>query len=452
MPRLKRTPPPTQRTLLALPANDNEIANADAGAMSVDSNTAPLTAVRVTRKTGTPTENLLDIPTNNKKNPARNFNMLSDGKRKRICGDTFFGENSTLEIICNDLAVKVNQLTASMTRTEMSISVINSSIRKLMDEKQNLSKELVEIKNMHSTLMEKIDTLVLSAEREKLDTAKNVQAKSFADVIKETESGNVVNNPNLPSSSRKPENVIVIKPIDTNQESKITMAAIKSKISPTKKNIIKVRNAAKGSVLIECSSKEDIQNLKTDAEQKLGEAYSISIPEKKLPKLRVFGISDEMSAEDIKKRLIQQNENIFNDNSVINIFNVSPAKNSDRFVFKLECDPEAFSLALLCGKLKIGWDICFVHEIVEVLRCFKCNKYGHLSKKCTENEHTCPKCSGNHDHSECQSTEAKCSNCVRSNIDLNMNLDTNHFAWSTECEVYKRQLVRQQKRVNYGGD
>lgn len=257
--------------------------------------------------------------------------------------------------------------------------------------------------------------------------------------------------PSFADVTKRSSNVVIIRPKDSEQESKKTMSAIKSKISPTKKNIIKVKNVSKGGVIIECGTKDDIADLKTDAENKLGDNYDVLIPEKKLPKLRVFGISDKMTADEILTKLREQNATIFHEKSFMQIFTVTAAANSERYVFKMECDPQTFTAIMSVGKLRIGWDICVVQEIVDVLRCFNCNTFGHPSKYCKE-KLTCPKCSGDHSIGDCKSEEAKCINCVSANRDLNMNLDTSHFVWSAECSSLKRQSDRQRKKINYIAD
>lgn len=248
---------------------------------------------------------------------------------------------------------------------------------------------------------------------------------------------------------RKPENIVVIKPKDTKQQSKMTMSEIRKKISPSKKQIIKVRNATNGGVIIECATKEAISDLKTDAASKLGELYNVTIPEKRLPKVRVFGISEEMASDDIKTRLLEQNFNIFRPESVINIYSVNKAINSERYWFKLECDPQTFSAVINEGRLRIGWDICTTREMVDIRRCFQCQSFGHSSKTCTINP-KCPKCSGDHEIDDCKSEVSKCVNCDSSNRELNMNLPTDHFAWSIDCSVYKRHVDRQRKFIDYG--
>jgi len=47
-----------------------------------------------------------------------------------------------------------------------------------------------------------------------------------------------------------------------------------------------------------------------------------------------------------------------------------------------------------------------------VVRCYKCQKYGHIAVNCRKETPTCPVCSGPHSFAECQTKDDKtCANC-----------------------------------------
>ena len=62
------------------------------------------------------------------------------------------------------------------------------------------------------------------------------------------------------------------------------------------------------------------------------------------------------------------------------------------------------------------------------LMCFKCQKFDHISTNC-ENEEKCKKCSGNHNHKDCESDTLKCANCGK-----------DHPSTFRGCQVYQNQV------------
>lgn len=63
------------------------------------------------------------------------------------------------------------------------------------------------------------------------------------------------------------------------------------------------------------------------------------IPERKLPKVRFFWISGNIDVEELKNRLVKQNENNFRLDSTINIFNVKALNSNRCFVLKWSLIP-----------------------------------------------------------------------------------------------------------------
>lgn len=78
-------------------------------------------------------------------------------------------------------------------------------------------------------------------------------------------------------------------------------------------------------------------------------------------------------------------------------------------------------------KVKIGWNICKVHDYIRILRCFKCCSYYHFAKECKK-EVAPRKCAGKQETNECRSDTRKCVNCEETiksfkleNINWNMH-------------------------------
>ena len=69
-------------------------------------------------------------------------------------------------------------------------------------------------------------------------------------------------------------------------------------------------------------------------------------------------------------------------------------------------------------RIKLGLCLYSVFDHVHVLRCSKCNRYGHSGRLCRSENLLCGICAGEHASAECnaESHLRKCSNCDKSSI------------------------------------
>lgn len=97
------------------------------------------------------------------------------------------------------------------------------------------------------------------------------------------------------------------------------------------------------------------------------------------------------------------------------------------------------------GTIRVGWCSCRIREVVRPLKCFRCWKFGHLSRNCkssVDRARDCIKC-GNAGHKVAECTEsAKCVICA----EVGDGAPTDHIAGSSRCPAYTRALQAFQKR------
>ena len=94
------------------------------------------------------------------------------------------------------------------------------------------------------------------------------------------------------------------------------------------------------------------------------------------------------------------------------------------------------------SRLFIGYQSCRVFDIINSYPCNKYSRFGHNSKKCS-NEDTCSLCNGDHITSKCTREIIKCRNCVFSNEQFKTNYDTNHCAIDSDlCEILKYKIKK----------
>lgn len=248
------------------------------------------------------------------------------------------------------------------------------------------------------------------------------------------------------ASAVKSKPVVIVRPKDASQDSSITKKALREKVVPSNNTVCDVRNTARGGVVIECDNLEGTNIIQKDISAQLGENYIVSVPTKRPTKIRIVGMSEQLSAEDLTKTILAQNLELFEENNSIEV--VSTFKIKENFGAKLVLDSNSFNKVMEKSKLRIGWDVCRVYEAFDVVRCFNCSDYHHLAKNCTSTKR-CPRCAGEHTLLDCKSTTECCCNCTAAMTSLKIALDTNHSAWSSDCPVYQRKIRSEQRRTNY---
>lgn len=109
----------------------------------------------------------------------------------------------------------------------------------------------------------------------------------------------------------------------------------------------------------------------------------------------------------------------------------------------MEVSSEVFRKSMSHGRMYIGW--LKVKEYIDVVRCFKCQGYGHIGKVCNDKKDTCGRCAGAHRTEKCEAENDKlqCVNCAREGRDA-----AHPTSW-WRCGVYRRMEERYLAMVAY---
>lgn len=97
---------------------------------------------------------------------------------------------------------------------------------------------------------------------------------------------------------------------------------------------------------------------------KMSKEYMVKIPESKRPRLRIFDIEDEMEDEELTTAIENQNPEIINEQSEINVKINKKAKNT--CIVVIEVDALIFGRVMKDRRLKIGWQRFQVKEYVGI--------------------------------------------------------------------------------------
>lgn len=241
---------------------------------------------------------------------------------------------------------------------------------------------------------------------------------------------------------------MLIYPKNKAQTSEETKHAIKTILNPTKmglkiERMNKVRN---GGVAIE------MDNTHFDAVKKTLEAtFVANIPSKRRPKMKLYDVPVDMTDEEILNDVYKQNfeahgydYDSFKDKFKI-LFKVGPRDQQTTQII-IEVENELRKIIQSSGRLYLGWSSCKTVDHFIIIRCFKCQRFGHLAKECQSKTDVCSHCAEEgHSIKECLEKEwsYRCSNCKQAKVSYNHNV--NDFA----CPKYTKERERLIMQTNY---
>nr|CAI5821999.1 unnamed protein product [Callosobruchus analis] len=242
--------------------------------------------------------------------------------------------------------------------------------------------------------------------------------------------------------------VLVIKSADQNMENSKLEQELKSKFRPgsMNANVIGTR-LIKDGLLISCEDIQSLQNLKDGLKREVGNVYNIYEPKKLRPKIIVHSVDKSVADDpDLSDAIIKDNH-LDVPTSDIRVVTKLKFKYSVNVV--LEVTPVVYKKAISSGFLYVGWKRCYVQDHFNIIRCFKCNKFGHHKKDCKSASVVCPNCSGNHEKRDCISTTFSCVNCKHMNNKMNTNYPTDHSATSLQCLCLRNKIDQLKSRIQY---
>lgn len=225
-----------------------------------------------------------------------------------------------------------------------------------------------------------------------------------------------------------------------------TKNILKEKINRSECYIESATEGRNGTVIIELKCSDKAEEVHEKVVKKIGEEYVVKIPTPTRARLKIVGAGEFLTENELTATLNDQNETLNIKSLRLVTYYKSERNNNTTYSYIVEVEPEVHSAMLRALRVNIGWDKCKVIECFGIIRCFKCCKFGHKSTECT-NEEKCSKCAGNHATVRCTSPTICCANCVSINAERKLNLDCGHYAYSLECAVYKKLLLKKRQQI-----
>jgi hypothetical protein len=267
------------------------------------------------------------------------------------------------------------------------------------------------------------------------------------------------------------KNIIIIRPKNGANNSKQTTNELKNIIKKSNKTIgvKEVENIGNGGVIVRCHTSEDVEDIQDVT--KHCKDLNVSKPKQKKPSICVYGVESDLKNEDIIQEIIDKNRDIKDFLSAKDYEDIeehlrlkirlerrrnrqqSTQQETKTFDLVFEVSPELRKVWSQMRSVLIDWKSYRYGDHIHVVRCYKCQKFGHMSRVCTETDNSCGNCSHNHETRNCQKSESeqKCINCVRFNASNKSNivLATNHSVFSRRCESLLRMENIIKSRINY---
>jgi len=152
---------------------------------------------------------------------------------------------------------------------------------------------------------------------------------------------------------------------------------LKSKVNPSENEVgitsLKLRRD--GRVMIEASSKNEIETLGEKIGEECGEELEVNIQKLRNLRLVLFNISEDITLENVEETLTLQNPELdFKEGDIRAKFCYTTKRETRNLVIEVDCGTRK---KLMQAKIKLGWAICSVDDYIVAKRCFHCSRYNH---------------------------------------------------------------------------
>lgn len=255
------------------------------------------------------------------------------------------------------------------------------------------------------------------------------------------------------------EKTLLVYPKKEGWDFQKTKKLLRDSAGPLANTVKDVINTRGNGIILKCNTSEDRERLRIalDSEQNK-ENITIKVPRNK-KKVIIYSVPCEITEEDLKLSIVQLFPALEEE-----IFEVKAFPSEGETKNWLVTSTIRLQKLLIRSKrLCLKFNSCSIKEFFEVLRCFRCQGYGHTSYQC-ERPVVCNNCAGAHDTRDCKVEARRCINCLQRKSTRNAIVTganatacdavqkdsdqatdqtfANHRANSNQCPHYKYHLQR----------
>ncbi|GBN91930.1 hypothetical protein AVEN_235980-1 [Araneus ventricosus] len=301
------------------------------------------------------------------------------------------------------LIAALNEQAAEIGRLQAKVSHLEAAANNITDLKAQVAYHRVENEKLKNDDISKAAEIASLTEQNILLKAENTmlaqkiaqaaaspalpppaepKRRTFANVLKSQ----------LPKISNKRKFVSLVYPKDENTSSEETKSTLFSSIAPSKINVgVKhVKKVQNGGVAVECTTEEQLDKIikEINSNPSLQGKVETRPPVRRDPKIIIYDVDIAVSKESFLQTFCQQNN--VETEKISGTFSLK-SKTKDKVHWVLQTDPKVFKTLMRGKKVYFEWARLSIREFLRPTRCYKCNRYGHISTKC-EHEETCPRC------------------------------------------------------------
>jgi hypothetical protein len=174
-----------------------------------------------------------------------------------------------------------------------------------------------------------------------------------------------------------------------NQTSEMIRELLKSKVNPTeiKVGINNLKSLRNGKVLIETNTKEKLEMLGKDINEKCGDKLEAHIHKLRNPRLVIINVPEDITTDNLEDTLLAQNPDL---DLVKGDIEEKFSHETKKHIRNLMIEVGTQTIKTLPQKkVRLGWLICKLDDYVVVNRRFKCSRFNHRFRDC-RGEETCP--------------------------------------------------------------
>ncbi|KAL1429772.1 hypothetical protein MTO96_015802 [Rhipicephalus appendiculatus] len=196
-------------------------------------------------------------------------------------------------------------------------------------------------------------------------------------------------------------------------------------------------------VVITSASKAAIASLQRELQTNAATGHmEVTRGRKKLPQIKIVGITEDIADEEIPARLVDQNDLqcAAEDITLARTWRGREGKTAC-----LEINREAYEALRGRTRLNIKWTRCRFFDNTFVPRCKNCTEYGHVEKFC-QGPPRCTDCGGAHHLRQCKSPQKNCRACERTFPRENQASRT-HSSLSLDCPVFREAQSRRTQQL-----